>query len=242
MACVLTVLGAGCQGYTTDFKAPVAIEIISPRTPPGNLEEFDTLRLGAVELDRAGDSVPGAAVRLVALDTTIVVDSATFAVTGRPGLVLAAPVTGRVIALAGNLQSAPFVVTVLRAPDSLGVPPGGTAVDTVPAGDSVSAPLGAELYDLRSTATAQGLNWGAIGDTVRFTIVSPAITDTATATVDFGKDTLAVAAVTAAGVASVKLHRRATPQPDSVVVQATARRAVGPALPGSPVTFVVHFQ
>jgi len=245
VACALAALAAGCQGYSTDFTTPVAIEIISPhKNPPGNLEEFDTLRLGAVVLDRGGDTVPGAVVRLVALDSTIVVDSLTRAVTGLPGLNLASPVTGRVIGLAGTLQSAPFVVTVLRAPDLLGVPPSGTTQDTVPAGDSISAPLRAELFDTRSTpGTPQPLNWGVIGDTVRFAILSPAITDTATAPVDFGKDTLAVAAVTASGVAAVVLHRRGASQPDSVVVQATAHRAVGATpVQGSPLQFVVYFH
>ena len=186
--------------------------------------------------------MPGAAVRLLALDTTVVVDSATLAVTGRASLSLASPVTGRVIALADNLQSAPFVVTVLRAPDSLAAV--GATRDTVPATDSVSAPLSAELFDLRTDGTPHGLNWGAIGDTVRFEIVFPVFADTASTTASFGRDSLAVAAVTSTitpGVATVFVHRRRSPQPDSVVVQASAHRASGAAVPGSPVRFVVVF-
>ena len=37
------------------------------------------------------------------------------------------------------------------------------------------------------------------------------------------------------------VHRRRSPQPDSVVVQASAHRASGAAVPGSPVRFVVVF-
>ncbi|HEV2749934.1 MAG TPA: hypothetical protein VGV12_05350 [Gemmatimonadales bacterium] len=44
-----------------------------------------------------------------------------------------------------------------------------------------------------------------------------------------------------AGIASVKLRLIAGPVPDSVVVAAIARRAVGDTVPGSPVTFVVRF-
>ncbi len=240
MACALVSLGAaGCQGYSTDASTPVAIVIVSPRTPPGNLEEFDTLRLGVQVLDRAGDTVTGAAVRLIALDTTILVDSATLSVTGR------VPGTGRVIALAENLQSAPFVVTVLRAPDSLATV--GATVDTVLATDSVlRTPLSAELLDLRTDTVPQGLNWGSIGDTVRFAIMYPVFDSLKVATVTLGNDSLSAAVVTstsARGTATVIVRRQGPPpQPDSVVVQATARRAVGTVVPGSPVTFVVHFQ
>jgi len=239
VACALTVLGAGCQGYSTDFTAPVAIAIVTTRLPPLYLEEFDTLRLAARVLDRAGDSVPGAAVQLLALDTTITVDSAIFAVVGRT------PGPGRVIALSGNLQSAPLSITVVRAPDSLGAT--SPVVDTVPTADSVSAPLAAELFDLRTDTTArQGLSWSGIGDTVRFAIVYPVFASLAAATVTLGNDSLAAAvttSLTAPGTASVVVRRQgAPPQPDSVVVQATAHRASGTPVRGSPVQFILRFQ
>jgi hypothetical protein len=48
---------------------------------------------------------------------------------------------------------------------------------------------------------------------------------------------------TAAGAASVKVKRRgAPPQPDSVVVQASAARANGAVVGGSPIRFIVRFQ
>ena len=237
MACALTALGAGCQGYSTDFSTPVAIEIISTRVPPGNVEEFDTLRLGVRVLDRAGDSVPGALVRLLAFDTTIVVDSAAFSVVGR------VPGTGRVIALWNNLQSALFVVTVLRAPDSLQTV--GATVDTVSGVDTVSAPLAAQLLDTRSGTASQGLNWGTIGDTVRFAIVYPVFGSPGAATATLGNDSLTAAIVTSTatpGTATTVVRRHSKPQPDSVVVQATAKRANGTAVRGSPVQFVVHFN
>ena len=242
MAWALTLVGAGCQGYSTDYSAPVAIALISHRATPGNLEEFDTLRLGAEVLDRAGDSVRGAPIRLLALDTTIAVDSAAFAVTGRfSGLV---PVTGRVIAISNALQSAPLVITVLRAPDSLAAV--GPTVDTVAATDSVlPAPLAAQLLDLRSDTVPHGLNWGAIGDTVKFAIVDPPFDSLAVATATLGNDSLTALVVTSTaspGTATIQVRRQGSPQPDSVVVQATAHRAAGTAVKGSPVTFVVRFQ
>lgn len=238
MACVLTVLGAGCQGYTTDFSTPVAVAIVTTRVPPLRLEEDDTLRVGVLVLDRAGDSVPGAHARMISLDPdTVAVDSTSFAITAvHPG-------TGRVIALAGNLQSAPLTITVLRAPDSLGAT--SPVVDTVPAADSTIT-LSARLFDLHSDSVPQGLNWGSIGDTVFFAIVYPPFDSLAVATVRLGNDSLAAAVVTGAtgpGTASVVVRRKGPPsQPDSVVVQATAHRAKGPALRGSPVQFVVRFQ
>jgi len=43
------------------------------------------------------------------------------------------------------------------------------------------------------------------------------------------------------GTAAVKARLLAPPPPDSVVITASARRATGAAVPGSPVTFVVRF-
>ena len=114
MACALVGLGAGCQGYSTDFSTPVAIEIVTTQHPPLKVQEFDTLQVRVLVLDRAGDSVPGAAVRLVSFNPdTLAVDSATF------GLVGVVPGLGRVVAIAGNLQSQLLLVSVVRAPDSL---------------------------------------------------------------------------------------------------------------------------
>ena len=43
------------------------------------------------------------------------------------------------------------------------------------------------------------------------------------------------------GTAAVKARLLAPPPPDSVVITASARRATGAAVPGSPVAFVVRF-
>lgn len=236
-ACALVVLGASCQGYSTDFTAPVAIEIITTQTPPFLVEEFDTIRVGVVVLDRAGDSVTGRKVQLLALNPdTLAIDSAIF------GLVGVTPGIGRVVAVSGNLQSAPLYETVVRAPDSL------AAVDslaaTVAATDSASAPLTVQLLDLRSdSGQAIGIAWG---DTIHFAIVYPPYANPVAAPVTLNNDSLTAAVVTSAvaplGAASVFVRRNGTPQPDSVVVQASAKRASGAAVRGSPIQFVVHFQ
>ena len=237
MACALTVLGAGCQGYSTDFSTPVAIAIVTTRVPPLRLEDDDTLRVGVTVLDRAGDSVPGTHVRMISLDPdTVAVDSLTFAITAvRPG-------TGRVIALAGDLQSVPLVITVVPAPDSLKQV--SAADTTVAAADSVSGPLVVQLLDTHTDIVPKGLSWNPIGDTVRFAIVFPVFDSLTVATVTLGNDSLAAAVVTGTvpGSASVVVRRQGPPpHADSVVVQATARRAAG-TVRGSPVQFVVRFQ
>jgi hypothetical protein len=237
VACALIVAGAGCQGYSTDFSTPVAIAIVTTQRPPLKVEEFDTLRVRVRVLDRAGDSVAGRSVRLVSLNPdTLAIDSADLGLVGvRPG-------TGRVVAISGNLQSAPLSITVVRAPDSLAAID--STVDTVRTTDTVSAPLTARLLDLRTDTTqALGIAWG---DTIHFAIVSPVFASLAAATATLGNDSLTAAVVTStlapAGTASVVVRRNGSPQPDSVVVQASANRAVGTPVRGSPVRFVVHFQ
>jgi len=238
VACALTLLGAGCQGYSTDFATPVAIAIATTRIPPFVLEELDTMRVSVVVLDRAGDTVPGQAVRLLSLDPdTLAVDSAIF------GLVGVVPGAGRVVASSGNLQSAPLTVNVVRAPDSLAVYDSTARVDTVASTDSVSAPLIVQLLDARTdSGQVIGLGWA---DTIHFAITYPLYSSRDSAKATLGNDSLSAAVTTAlapAGTAQVVVRLQGTPRPDSVVVQATAHRAVGTVVKGSPVTFVVRFQ
>jgi hypothetical protein len=237
VACALASLGGGCQGYSTDLSAPVAIEIVTTRLPPFRVEEADTFRVRVVVLDRGGDSIVGRPVRLLSLNPdTLAIDSADFGLVGvRPG-------SGRVVAISGNLQSAPLVVSVVRAPDSLVA--SDSTVQTVAAGDTASQRLTAQLLDLRTDTTQTlGLAWS---DTIHFAIVSPVFASLAAATAILGNDSLTAAVVTSTlaplGTASVIVRRKGAPQPDSVVVQASAKRANGTAVRGSPIRFIVHFQ
>jgi hypothetical protein len=230
----LTLLAAACTHLTTDLKAPVAIEFVAFTYP--FVEVGDTLPLHVRVLDRAGDSIPGAPVELVVLDTAkLLVDSADLAVIGRD---TTGTTPARVVAVSGNLRSSPF---------SIRVPPGhadslvlaGAAVDTVAPGDSVSAPFAVAVVDLTSTpGTADSLP----DRVVRFTIVDPVFGAADTATVRLPDDSLGQTVLTgAAGTASVTVKRKRGVPPDSVVVQAVATRSSGTALPGSPVRFVVFF-
>lgn len=213
----------------------MAIEFVTSQAPPLRLEELDTVIVGVRVRNRTGDTIPGAPVRLASLTPdTVAIDSADLGLIGvRPG-------PGRVVALAGSLASAPLSVTVVRAPDSLVAL--GPSPDTVSAADSASDSLKAGLLDLR-TNPAQPLGLGA-GYLVSFVIVYPAFVPPSAASVTLGNGSLSQVALTgASGTAAVVVRRQgAAPQPDSVVVEASASRAVGTPVKGSPVQFVVRFQ
>ena len=199
------------------------------------VEVGDTLRLQARVLDRGGDTIPGAAVSLVVLDTSyLALDSADFAVIGR-----ATTTAARVVAVSGSLRSDPLS---LRVPaghaDSLAL--AGPAADTLAPTDSVSIALSVVVLDL---TTAPGTVDSLADRPVRFAIVEPVFARADTATVRLTNDSLGQTVRTGAtGIASVTVKRKRGVQPDSVVVQAVATRSSGAALRGSPLRFVVHFQ
>jgi len=237
VACALAVLGTHCSSIAGDAKAPLAIEFVLPHfTSTLTVQEFDTVPIVVHVLDHAGDTVPGAPVRMMSLNPdTLAADSLPLRLIGlRPG-------PARVIASSGNLRSDPLAVTVVRAPDSLAADP--VTVDTVATTDSASKPLVVHLLDLRTDTTqATGLS----GYPVVFAILYPPYASPAAATVGFGNDTLAAlvdTVSTSGGAASVIIKRRGPPpQPDSVVVRASASRANGHVVHGSPRLFVVRFR
>jgi hypothetical protein len=66
----------------------------------------DTLVLRVRVLNRSGDSIPGAPVALVSLDSLMAVDSARFAVIAKFAG------TGHVVAKSGSLPSDPLPITI----------------------------------------------------------------------------------------------------------------------------------
>ena len=236
VACALAVLGPSCASITGDAKAPIAVEIVLPRFRQQlTIEEFDTVAIAVRVLDRAGDSIPGVAVQVISFNPdTLQVDSQPLALIGlRPG-------PARVLAIAGGLRSDPLAATVVRAPDSLARGTTSAAVDTVAATDSLSAPLAVQLLDLR-TDTTQAI--GLTGYAVAFTVVYPAFPVPDSAPVRLSNDSLKDTVITSGGAASVVVKRHGKPpQPDSVVVRASASRANGTVVRGSPIVFVVRFQ
>ncbi len=224
---------AGCTGITGDAGTPVAIEFVTSQTPPLRLEEFDTVLVRVRVRNSAGDTIAGAPVRLVSLNPdTVAVDSAIF------GLVGVQPGPGRVVAFSGSLASDPLQVGVVRAPDSLVVV--GSSLDSVAAADSVSDSLKAGLLDLR-TNPAQPTPLGS-GYQVTFTIVFPAPAVLSADSVTLGNDSLTQVRLTGTAGTAFVMVRHARTRTDSVVVQASATRAVGTTVNGSPLQFIVRFQ
>jgi len=111
--------------------------------------------------------------------------------------------------------------------------------------DSLSDSLQVELADtIESSAGADSLTVPLAGRPVVYAITYAApgaatlvTTDTAHALV-----TLDTVTTGANGVAFVKVRLLADALPDSIVVTARARRAIGDTVPGSPITFFVRFQ
>jgi len=214
----------------------IAIEV----TAPDSLEEYDTLAPRARVLDGRGDSV-AVAIVWATLDTAVltVLDSTTGTT-----VVHHAGSIGRLLARGGTLFSDPVSLRALAAADTLFAP--GTTADTVTLPDSLSDSLTVQIADtIESASGGAPLTVPlprrpivyAITDPVAAGAVTLVTSDTARALV-----TTDTVATEANGTAAVRVRLIAPPRPDSVVVTASARRALGTPVPGSPVTFVVRFQ
>ena len=94
-----------CEGLTSSSTRPFAVEFVNP---PTSVNVNDTVTLHAVAVNRAGDSIPGSPLVLVSLDpdTMAVLDTTALKVTGvKAG-------TGRLVVKAGDLPSAPLLITI----------------------------------------------------------------------------------------------------------------------------------
>jgi len=94
----------GCTGLTSGDSDPVVIEIINP--PPAiGVNDTVTIRMRA--LNRNGDSIPDAPVRLISENPdTLGITADSTAIIGR------IPGPGRFLAAVGNLNSQTFTTTV----------------------------------------------------------------------------------------------------------------------------------
>src|SRR5205814_920632 len=115
-----------------------------------------------------------------------------------------------------------------------------TAPDSLEEYDTITPH--ARLLDGRGDPVAATIAWSLpdSADTVALTLID---TNTGTITVNHtGLVTTDTVTTGAPGIAFVKVRLLGPPVPDSVVVQAIARRAGGDTVPGSPVSFVVRFR
>jgi len=228
---------ATCK-VSTDLSRDIALEV----TAPDSLEEYDTLKPTARVLTGRGDSAT-TAVFWFSPDTTIAVLDST---TGRT-VVVHTGGTGRLVAKGGGLVSNPLAIRTLAAADTVLAEP---TVDTVDiagptALDSLSDSLTIEIADTVTAAAANPIVPLA-GRPVVYTLVHPSVAGPVTLVTQDTAHALAdtVTAVSSvSGIAFVKVRLLAPDTiPDSVVVVASARRAVGTTVPGSPDTFVVRFR
>lgn len=210
-------------------------------TAPDSLEEYDTLVPHARLLDGHGDPVPGTAFVWATLDTAILTvrDSTTGkTVVNHPGS------TGRLLVRTATVVSNAIAIQALAAADT--VVPAGTTADTVMLPDSLSDSLKVELADtIKSASGGDSLTVPLARRPIVFTITYPATPGPVTLVTSDTARTLVTTdtvATGSGGVAAVKVRLIAGPKPDSVVVTASARRAIGTTVPGSPVMLVVRFR
>ena len=218
----------------------IAIEIIAP----DSLEELDTLKPRARALDGHSDSV-AATFDWSTLDTSIltVLDSTT----GRTVVNHPSTTPGTLLARTGSMFSNPLAIRTLAAADTVFATPPTRVADTVHLSvDSLSDSLAVLIADtIESASGGDSLTVPLAGRPVAYAITYPASGGSVTLVTSDTARTLVIADTVAsgtAGVASVKVRMIAGPVPDSVLVTASAHRAVGTAVRGSPVTFVVRFE
>lgn len=221
-----------------DLNHVIAIEVRAP----DSLEQYDSLIPHARVLDGHGDSVAATIVWATADSAPIltILDS----LTGRT-VVNRTGQTGRLLARSDGFVSNPVAIRTLAAADALF--PTAATVDTVAlAADSVSDSLRVQLVDsIKSASGGDSLAVGLSGRPVVYAITAPASSGPVTLVTDDSAHSLVTTdTVTtgASGIAFVKVRLLGPSVPDSVVVRAMARRAVGDTVPGSPVTFVVRFE
>ncbi len=222
-----------------DLSRVIALEV----TAPDSLEEYDTLTPHARVLDGHGDPVAATIVWATADTTPVltVLDS----LTGRT-VVNRIGQTGRLLARSDGLISNAVSIRTLAAADTL-FATGASTVDTVAlSADSVSDSLTVEVADTIKSATGgDSLTVPLAGRRVVYSITDPVSAGPVTLVADDSTRALVTtdtATTGASGFAFVQVRLLGPSVPDSVVVKAIARRAVGDTVPGSPVTFVVRFQ
>jgi hypothetical protein len=220
-----------------DLSRVIALEV----TAPDSLEEYDTLTPHARVLDGHGDSVAATIVWATADSAPIltVLDSLT-------GRTVANQIgqTGRLLARSDRLISNAVSIRTLAAADAL-FPTAATVYTVALSADSISDSLQVAVVDsIKSASGGDSLTVPLAGRPVVYSITHPLASGPVTLVTNDSAHSLVTtdtATTGVSGIAFVKVRLLAS-APDSVVVTAIARRAVGDTVPGSPVTFVVRFQ
>jgi len=223
-----------------DLSRTIALDVAAP----DSLEEYDSVTPRARLLDGHGDSVAATIVWSLPDSADTVALKLIDATTGRI-TVNHTGLTGRLLARAGSFVGNPVSIRTLAAADTLFAARPVRDSVSVMATDSLSDSLQVELADtVKSSTGGDSLPVPLAGRPVVYAITysgtggSVGLVTSDTTRTGVTTDTVATAS---SGIAFVKVRLRG-PLPDSVVVTASARRAVGTPVPGSPVTFVVRFR
>lgn len=208
----------------------MALEVTRP--PVLQLEVGDSLQMSARALDVEGGVVPGAGIWWTTPDTTVRVDSASGWV-----VPLRAPLTGRVLARAGSLVSAPTAFTFLARADTLIL---AYPVDTTLPADATGS--GAIAARLESFDPAGPLS----GRSLVFEVIEPQFADPDLRTVELtGGALLDTVATGASGEASPAVELvpvAGQTLPDSAVVEVRSARFRGTdPVPGSGQRTIIRF-
>jgi hypothetical protein len=229
--------GGACGSLGADLNQVIALEV----TPDSQVEEADTLREHAVALTGRGDSV-SAIIYWASFNanTLAVVDSGKGVFVGRQ------PGSTDIQARTGDLRSNPQPILVTAAADTLtAARPTHDTVSIAPAAhDSLSDSLSVVLADtITNPPTTIPLANRPVTFVVSYQPPGSTVTLVTADSVHLPGVTLDTVRTSSAGVAAVKVrYFGGGTLPDSVVVIAAARRAVGTVVRGSPVTFVVELQ
>jgi hypothetical protein len=222
-----------CGKLGPDLSQVIQITVLVDST----VEEADTLRAHATAFTAGGDSVAATFV-WASLDTAFlaVADS------GNGVLVGEHFGTARLQVRTGDLRSNPYSIHVTAAADTIIAATATHDTISVTARDSLSDSLAVVVED---TITGPAPTATPLANRpVRFAITFPLAVGTVTLVTNDTTHAVTAAGMvrtSATGIAAMKLrYLGGGTLPDSVVIAANARRAVGTTVPGSPITFVVR--
>lgn len=226
------VLTGGCSNLSGDSDTPILLEIRAPAPIGGGnplVEIADTFQLSARALNQAGDSVDAVFTWRTADTALIFIEAATGRISGKKVGV------GRIQVTSGTLTSELVSFSVVPAAESLLIiPPDSARILTT---DTASAGLVAELDTLNPDGPLQGRQI-----TYQLTTIFGQPGDTASLG---GGVMLRAVATNSLGQPNITVYVRpipALPRPDSVLVEVTALRPSGAAIPGSGQVFIVRFD
>jgi hypothetical protein len=235
---IIAGVGEACRLFAPDFNSPIALEVSIDST----VEQADTLRGRAILHTAGGDTTTADSTgtrvywETFAAETLAVVDSTRGVFIGVDSGITT------IEAYSGNLRTAPISIHVTAAADTLVALSALGDTVSVGTGDSLSDSLEVEVADTVTPGVIEvpGLAHRRVAFTLTPVPLGPAVVLVTSDTTHAGA-LLDTVYTDSTGLAAVQVrYGGGGTLPDSIVVTAQARRAVGTPVAGSPVSFVVH--